>query len=182
MPEGEGNPASPPLTAIPEETFREVFGHLPTGVTVITGNVDGAPCGLTVGTFASLSIDPPLVLFCPARSSSTWPRLSPTGRFCANVLAGDQGDVGARFARSGGDKFAGLDWMPSPSGCPVLEQAIAWVDCTVETVTEGGDHLIVVGRVEDLGIVRGVDPLLFFRGAYAAVTASAPAASGMEAL
>lgn len=151
-----------------EDDFRTVLGHLPTGVTVITGIAGSAPLGLTVGTFGSLSLEPPLVLFCPARASSTWPLLEPTGRFCANVLAADQGDLGDRFSRRGGAKFAGLAWDPAPSGCPVLDRAIAWVDCTIENVVDGGDHVIVVGRVEDLGVARADHPLLFLRGEYLA--------------
>lgn len=160
--------ASEPGPAPAQDNFRTVLGHLPTGVTVITGIDGSVPLGLTVGTFGSLSLEPPLVLFCPARSSSTWPQLEPTGRFCANVLAADQGDVGDRFSRRGSEKFAGLDWAPAPSGCPVLERTIAWVDCTIESVAEGGDHLIVVGRVEDLGVARSSHPLLFLRGEYVA--------------
>jgi 3-hydroxy-9,10-secoandrosta-1,3,5(10)-triene-9,17-dione monooxygenase reductase component len=107
------------------------------------------------------------VLVLPGRSSSSWPRIEATGRFCVNVLAEGQQELSTRFAMSGGDKFVGVSWAPSGLGSPVLEGATAWIDCTLHAVHDGGDHLIVVGAVHDLGATGDIPPLLFHRGGYA---------------
>lgn len=146
--------------------FRQVLGHFPTGVTVITATTADGPAGLAIGSFFSVSLDPPLVGFCPARTSSTWPRIRAAGRFCVNVLAGDQEDVSRRFAGKDPDKFAGLGWSASLNGAPRLADVVAWIDCTVAAVHEAGDHDVVVGAVEALDVVREAEPLLFFRGGY----------------
>lgn len=145
--------------------MRRVLGSFATGVVVVTGDVDGGPVGFACQSFASVSLDPPLVLFCPAHTSTSWPRIATTGRFAANVLAADQRDVCARFATSGVDKFAGLDWTPTAWG-PALAGTLASVLCTVEQVHPAGDHDIVVGRVQQLVTHREDGPLLFFRGDY----------------
>ena len=149
--------------------MRDVLGHFATGVVVVTArHVDGTLLGFTCQSFASLSLDPPLVTFAPARSSSTWPRIRDVGTFCVNVLAADHRDLSAGFARSGTavDKFAGVRWCSAPSGAPVLEGVSAWVDCTLWAEYDGGDHTIVVGHVRDLGSDPTTLPLLFYRGAY----------------
>jgi 3-hydroxy-9,10-secoandrosta-1,3,5(10)-triene-9,17-dione monooxygenase reductase component len=149
--------------------MRDVLGHFATGVVVVTARAaDGTPLGFTCQSFASLSLDPPLVSFAPARTSSTWPRIREAGTFCVNVLAEDHRDLSIGFARSGGgvDKFAGVDWFPAPSGAPVLEGVSAWIDCTLWAEHDGGDHTIAVGRVHDLGADPGRLPLLFYRGGY----------------
>ena len=148
--------------------FRQVLGHFCTGVTVITAVGEAGPAGFACQAFAALSLVPPLVLFCPGRSSVTWPVIARAGSFCANVLADGQQELARKFGVSGGDKFAGVRWSPSPSGAPVLDGALTWVDCTVEAVHEAGDHHLVVGRVTGLGECRAGQPLLFFRGRYAA--------------
>ena len=109
--------------------------------------------GFTCQSFASLSLDPPLVSFAPARSSSTWPRIRDVGTFCVNVLAADHRDLQRRLrpVGHGVDKFAGVRWCPAPSGAPVLEGVSAWIDCTLWAEHDGGDHTIVVGHVRDLG-------------------------------
>jgi len=156
--------------------FRQVLGHFCTGVTVIT-TADGAgPAGFACQSFAALSLDPLLVLFCPSRSSATWPRIAAAGHFCANVLAAGQRELARVFGTSGPDKFAGVRWSPSSSGAPVLDGAITWLGCTVEDVHEAGDHYVVLGRVTELGACRGGQPLLFYRGRYEA--ASGRAADG----
>jgi 3-hydroxy-9,10-secoandrosta-1,3,5(10)-triene-9,17-dione monooxygenase reductase component len=147
--------------------MRDVLGHFASGVVVVTARSrEGAPLGFTCQSFASLSLDPPLVSFAPARTSSTWPRIREVEAFCVNVLAADHRDLSAGFARSGTDKFAGVDWCPAPSGAPVLEGVSAWVDCTLWAEYDGGDHTIAVGRVHDLGADPSRAPLLFYRGAY----------------
>jgi flavin reductase (DIM6/NTAB) family NADH-FMN oxidoreductase RutF len=149
--------------------MRDVLGHFATGVVVVTAqNTDGTLLGFTCQSFASLSLDPPLVSFAPARSSSTWPRIRNIGKFCVNVLAANHRDLSVGFARSGAgiDKFADVGWCPAPSGAPVLEGVSAWIDCTLWAEYDGGDHTIVVGHVHDLGSDPATLPLLFYRGAY----------------
>lgn len=150
--------------------FRQVLGHFPTGVTVITAAPPGGPVGLAVGSFASVSLDPPLVAFFPDRTSSSWPQIETTGSFCVNILAEDQEDVCRRFASKSDDKFAGLGWRPAGSGSPLLDGVLAWIDCDIASVTEAGDHYCVMGRVRDLAVGQDGGPLLFFRGGYGRFT------------
>lgn len=150
--------------------FRQVLGHFPTGVTVVTAAPSSGPVGLAVGSFASVSLDPPLVAFFPDRTSSSWPQIEATGSFCVNILAEDQEAVCRRFASKGDDKFAGLGWRPAGSGSPLLDGVLAWIDCDIESVTEAGDHYCVMGRVRDLDVGRDGGPLLFFRGGYGRFT------------
>ena len=138
--------AACPTDAAP--AFRQVLGHFCTGVTVITAP---GPAGFACQAFAALSLDPPLVLFCPGRSSVTWPVIARAGHFCANVLADGQQELARRFGTSGGDKFAGVPWSPAPSGAPVLDGALTWVQCVVQAVHEAGDHYLVTGRVTGFG-------------------------------
>lgn len=149
--------------------FRVILGHFCTGVTVVTSMDDEGPAGFACQSFSALSLDPPLVLFCPARISRTWPRIQRAGRFCVNVLAEDQRAVSAAFGRPGGDRFAQVTWTLSPNGAPVIDGVLTWVDCVVETVHPAGDHHVVVGRVTALGPRGDGRPLVFYRGGYAAV-------------
>ena len=146
--------------------MREVLGHFASGVTVVTAVTADGPIGFTCQSFSSLSLDPPLVAFAPARTSRTWPRLRAIGRFCVNVLAEGQDAVSQNFARSGGDKFTGVRWTPSAHGAPVLEDVVAWIDGELWAEYDGGDHTIVVARVLDLGAHPDRRPLLYHRGAY----------------
>jgi flavin reductase (DIM6/NTAB) family NADH-FMN oxidoreductase RutF len=127
---------------------------------------DGEPVGLAVNSFTSVSLDPPLVAFCAAKSSTTWPSIQAAGRFCVNILAEDQEDVSRLFATRGADKFRGMGWRAGESGSPILNGVLAWVDCVTEAEHDAGDHLIVVGRVLDLEVPREDGPLAFFRGGY----------------
>ena len=154
------------MTAIDQATYRQVLGHFPTGVTVIAGRDGDDPVGLAVGSFFSLSLDPPLVGFCVGNASSSWARMEPSGSFCVNVLRSDQEDVSRRFATSDADKFAGLGWTEAASGSPRLEGVLAWIDCELHEVHDGGDHRIVVGRVRELAVGHEGTPLVFFRGGY----------------
>lgn len=146
--------------------MREVMGHFASGVVVVTAMTAEGPAGFTCQSFSSLSLDPPLVSFSPARTSSTWPRIRDADSFCVNVLAEGHAELSGQFARSGTDKYAGVDWVGAPSGAPVLDGVAAWIDCTLEHEYPGGDHTIVVGRVRDLGADEGCSPLLFHRGGY----------------
>ncbi|MFJ8310709.1 MULTISPECIES: flavin reductase family protein [unclassified Streptomyces] len=147
--------------------FRRVLGQFASGVTVITARDAAGPAGFACQSFASLSLDPPLVAFMVARTSTTWPRIARAGVFCVNVLGAEQGALCRGFAVSGADKFAGVDHEPAPAtGSPRLAGVPAWIDCRIQNVHTGGDHLIVVGRVEALGCADEGEPLLFHRGRF----------------
>jgi 3-hydroxy-9,10-secoandrosta-1,3,5(10)-triene-9,17-dione monooxygenase reductase component len=153
--------------------FRRVLGVFATGVVVVAA-VDGdRPVGMSANSFASVSLEPPLVLFCPARTSTTWPRLRAVGAFVVSVLAAEQEAVGRGFARRDVDRFAGVGWRPGPSGHPVLDDALVWLDCTLDAVHQAGDHEIAVARVTALSPepATGVEPLVFFRGRYTGLPA-----------
>ncbi|MFG2959053.1 flavin reductase family protein [Streptomyces sp. NPDC048291] len=155
--------------------FRDVLGNFPTSVVAITTTDAGSrPHGMIVGTFTSVSLDPPLVSFLADRSSTTLGTIRAAGRFCANALAGDQERLSRRMAAGpAGERFTDMAWGPSPLGSPVLDGVVAWVDCAVEQVVEIGDHLLVVGRVHDLCVESLKTPLLFFRGGYGDYLSSA---------
>jgi 3-hydroxy-9,10-secoandrosta-1,3,5(10)-triene-9,17-dione monooxygenase reductase component len=152
--------------------FRTAMGQFCTGVTIITSTVtpdDGGadrPVGFACQSFAALSLDPPLVIFCPMKTSRSWPAIEERGSFVVNVLANHQQPISAKFGAPGDDKFAGVAWDPSPLGLPVLRHSLTWVECTVDNVLDGGDHYIVVGRAQTLGEVLQDKPLLFYRGGY----------------
>ena len=145
--------------------FREVLGHMPTGVTVITAHGADGPTGMAVNSFTSVSLDPPLVLVCPAKASMTWPSIHRTGRFCANVMAHQHADLSRRFATKGVDRFEGVSWRHRPTG-PALEEAAAWIECEIDAEHEAGDHEIVVARVLAIEGDPAATPLVFLRGAY----------------
>lgn len=158
---------SSPREATDPKWFRQVLGQYPTGVCVITAmQADGRAAGMAVGSFTSVSLDPPLVAFLPDRGSTSWPRIQAAGRFCVNILGAEQEDVCRRFASKMPDKFDGLPYRLSGLGSPIIDGAIAWIDCEVRTVHEAGDHYIVIGLVKDLQIESGDLPLLFFQGGY----------------
>ncbi|MFI7010403.1 flavin reductase family protein [Streptomyces sp. NPDC050145] len=148
--------------------FRRVLGSFASGVTIVTAPGE-QPAGFACQSFASLSLDPPLVAFMVARTSTTWPRIARAGVFCVNVLGADQGELCRGFAVSGADKFAGVAYDAAPvSGSPRLDGAAAWIDCVIHAVHTGGDHLIVVGRVTSLGTgAEDAAPLLFHQGRFA---------------
>ncbi|CAL9476675.1 FMN reductase (NADH) RutF [Streptomyces sp. enrichment culture] len=150
--------------------FRRVLGNFATGVAVVTAPAapgETSPAGFACQSFSSLSLDPPLVVFMVGRTSTTWPRIARAGVFCVNVLSAGQGELCRAFAVPGGDKFAGVAHDAAPaSGAPRLAGVVAWADCTIHAVHTGGDHLIVVGRVDALGTGEETGPLLFHRGRF----------------
>lgn len=155
------------MTTIDPKLFRDTLGHYPTGVAVVTGIDNGGhPVGMVVGSFTSISLDPPLVAFAPKRDSQSFPTLQESATFCVNVLAADQEFVGRQFAVSGADKYEGLEWSPAPGGSPILAGVVCWVECSWDTVIEAGDHYIVLGHVRDLDVTRATPPLMFFQGGY----------------
>lgn len=147
-------------------SFRKVLGAYPTGVCVITSVKGDVRFGLAVGSFTSISLDPPLVGFFPGKTSTSWQSIAETGRFCVNVLGTDQLDICRRFASKSENKFADLSHGYSPAGLPLIDGALAWIDCRVESVIEIGDHYLVVGAVDDLSCNDIGDPLIFQRGQY----------------
>jgi flavin reductase (DIM6/NTAB) family NADH-FMN oxidoreductase RutF/DNA-binding IclR family transcriptional regulator len=164
---------------IDQRYFRNVLGNFPTGVVAVTSvDTDGAPVGMAVGSFTAVSLDPPLVAFLPDKSSSTFPKVRQSGRFCVNILSARQQDVCRKLSLKGVDKFAGLDWVHTPQGLPRVEGSIAWIDCCIEDIHEAGDHYIVVGRVASLEVDEADSPLIFFQGGYgrfASTSLTAPA-------
>jgi flavin reductase (DIM6/NTAB) family NADH-FMN oxidoreductase RutF len=153
-------------TSFDAAKFRQVLGHFPTGVTVITSHNADGPIGLAVGSFASLSLEPPQVLFCAGKQSSSWPKIEATGKFCVNLLADNQEDVCRVFASSAKDKFAEIGWKRSGNGSPLLEGVLGYIDCDVAQVVESGDHFVVIGAVHDLDVLHEGGPLIFYRGGY----------------
>lgn len=146
--------------------FRETLGNFPTGVVAITAIVEGEPTGMVVGSFTSVSLDPPLVAYLPMKNSQSYARIRRAERFCVNVLSVEQEDLSRLFASRGVDKFAEVGWRLSEHGSPRLDGAVAWIDCAVDHTLEGGDHDIVIGRVLALEPSRSGSPLLFFQGGY----------------
>lgn len=147
--------------------FRNTLGQFCSGIVIATGCVDGKPAGFAAQSFSSVSLDPPLVLLCPAKTSTSWPKLRDSGSFCINILAADQKPVCDVFAQSGIDKFAALSWHAGATGSPILDGVLAYVDCDLEAEHDAGDHTVVLGRVRDVRILDAEgSPLLFFRGAY----------------
>lgn len=145
--------------------FRTVLGHFASGVVVVTGAGRGGPVGFTCQSFFSVSLEPALVAVAPGLTSTSWPLIAETGSFCANVLAEDQESLCRAFAMSGGDKFRGVGWTTASTGSPVLNGVLAWIDCDVFATHEAGDHLLVLGRVRDMGYRNG-QPLIFYRGGF----------------
>lgn len=156
--------------SIDSSLYRQVLGHFPTGVTVVTGTqADGTPLGLTIGSFTSVSLDPPLVGFLVMDTSVRWQAIAATGSFCVNMLGHDQAELCWRFAKSSIEQpFEGVDWNPAPiTGSPIVAGAIAWIDCTIEQIVPAGDHQFVMGRVVELENAHPDTeplPLLFYRG------------------
>ncbi|MXW94430.1 MAG: flavin reductase family protein [Acidimicrobiaceae bacterium] len=161
--------------ALDGREFRRVLGHYPTGVAVVSAACPHGPEGLTIGSFASVSLDPPLVSFCAGHESDSWQRMRDVGSFCVNVLGDDQADVSTTFAGKADDRFEGISTRVEATGAPVIEGCLAWIDCRVEAVHTAGDHDIVVGRVVALGTAPGdiesaPGPLIFLKGGYRRVS------------
>ncbi|MGH3519742.1 MAG: flavin reductase family protein [Haloechinothrix sp.] len=155
------------LTAlITSEHYRKVMGRLPTGVVAITGvEEDGNNLGFIVGSFHSLSLDPPIVTFSVANTSSTWPRIRRRQVFTANILSSTQLDVCRALASKGPEKFSSVAYTAGPLGAPRLAGSVAWIDCSVQAEVLVGDHFMVVGAVESME-ADDREPLLFRGGQY----------------
>jgi len=159
--------ATTPARQIDGARFREVLGSYPTGVAIVTCTDEhGVPAGMVIGSFTSVSLDPPLIGYLPMKTSRTFARMRASSTFCVNILAADQESVCQHFASPAEDKFAGLAWHASPAGNPVLDGVVGWIDCDYASVTEVGDHYIVLGGVLDMQLERDTAPLLFFQRGY----------------
>jgi 3-hydroxy-9,10-secoandrosta-1,3,5(10)-triene-9,17-dione monooxygenase reductase component len=142
--------------------LRAIFGCFATGVTVVTANAGGRPVGMTINSFASASLRPPLVLFCAGEDSQTWPQIRRAGCFAVNILASDQCDVARRFANRDGPRFTGKISAAAVTRSPVLPGALAYIDCVLCETHQAGDHAIVVAHVVEAAKLRGDPPLVFF--------------------
>jgi flavin reductase (DIM6/NTAB) family NADH-FMN oxidoreductase RutF len=152
-------------------SFRKVMGHYPTGVCVITSIAPGgAAVGLTVGTFTSVSLNPPLIGFFPDKKSTSWPLIGAAGQFCVNILASDQEAVCRTFSVPAPDRFAEISHSHSQAGLPVLDGAAGWLDCDIYSVVEAGDHYFVLGRVKAMSADEVASPLIFHKGRFGQVS------------
>ncbi|MDO0932251.1 flavin reductase family protein [Streptomyces sp. DG2A-72] len=151
---------------ISDAEYRRVLGHLPTGVTVLTAFLpDGTPTGMAANSVTSVSLKPPMILVCPAKSSTTWLSIRDAGRFCVNFLASHHAELCARFAQRGTERFAGVDWHPGAAG-PALDDAIGWLQCEILAEHEAGDHTVVIAGVTDIEASPQGSPLVFFKGKF----------------
>jgi flavin reductase (DIM6/NTAB) family NADH-FMN oxidoreductase RutF len=149
----------------PDE-FRRVLGHFATGVTIVTTcDAEQRPTGLTASAFSSVSLDPPLVLICVDHKSQSFPHLRESGRFAINILHHEHEALSRRFASSRLDKFDGVAFRMGELGVPLIEQALASLECRTVSAHVEGDHTIFVGRVESVHVGEG-EPLLYYRGRY----------------
>jgi flavin reductase (DIM6/NTAB) family NADH-FMN oxidoreductase RutF len=155
--------------ALDARSFRDALGRFPTGVALVTAAPNGEPAGLIVNSLTSVSLEPPLVSFCPSRGSLTWSRMRRAGRFGVNVLGRQHERFAIRATPPGADRFAGLAWQPGRGGVPLLTDALASLECEVVAEHPAGDHWIVVGHVDNLQISPVRDPLVFFAGAFGAL-------------
>lgn len=153
-------------TRFTSDHFRKVLGHYPTGVSVITAAADGRAAAMVVGTFTSVSLDPPLVGFLPDKGSTSWPRIHESGRFCVNVLAADDAAVCKQMSAKGADKFSSVGYRLSGNGSPILDCALAWIDCDIVSISETGDHFFVLGAVRELETQRQTEPMIFLGGKF----------------
>lgn len=156
-------------TALAARQFRDVIGHYPTGVVVVTGlDAEDRPLGMVIGSFTSASLEPPLVLFLPMKTSRTFRKLRTANAYCINVLAAGQEQLCQHFSSKSGqdDLFDTVEWHAAPSGAPILDGAVAWIDCTPQDLIDCGDHYIAIGAVQNLGVQSATLPLLFFQSGY----------------
>lgn len=146
--------------------FRQLLGRFATGVTILTTRLhDGRPAGMTVNSLASVSLEPPLLSACIARTAELYQPLMAAPGFVVNILEASQEILARRFAGSHPDRFEGAGHRDSPGGFPILDGALAWMECTPHATLPGGDHTILVGRLLHGGTTEGA-PLVYYRGGY----------------
>jgi flavin reductase (DIM6/NTAB) family NADH-FMN oxidoreductase RutF len=147
-------------------TLRDALGCFATGVTVVTCLHEGQPAGLTVNSFTSVSLDPPLLLVCIAKQAASAPALTQASHFAINVLQTGQKPDSIRFSTRDEDRFGTSRWACGEAGAPILEESLSVFECERFAVYDGGDHHILVGRVMKASFDASLDPLLYFRGRY----------------
>lgn len=159
-------PRPAPPARFDSRAFRQIMGRFPTGVTIVaTRDAQGAPVGVTVNSFTSVSLDPPLVLFCLARHARCYPAFEASSRFAVNMLGGKQRDFSDRFAASPFD-WTDIRTEAWETGAPIVSDAAAALDCRVAARYQGGDHEIIVGEVVALGSLKPGKPLVYYRGTF----------------
>jgi len=154
---------------IDQRHFRNVMGSFATGVTIVSTMVGGKAHGITANSFSSVSLDPPLVLFCLGRSSTNFDAFMATACFAVNVLSAGQDDLSTRFAVFEGDRFEGVDWQAWETGAPIIDGIVSAADCRLEARHDAGDHVIMVGRAMKAEMVSENAPLLYYKGSYAGI-------------
>jgi len=164
-PESTGSAPGP----VDQSRYRRVLGSHPTGVVVITGS---GPLGMSCSSLFAVSLTPPLVGFCPARSSKTWPLIRETGSFCVNILAAHQENLARQFAGDGEHRFHDVAWSEGLTHAPLLHEAVGWIECRLHSELDGGDHTIVLGEVLALDSADERSPLVFHHGSYGSVDGS----------
>ena len=158
---------NPNLRGPDADLLRHVLGHYPTGVAVITAHTEHGPVGMSMNSFTSLSLQPPLVLFCPSATSTTWPALRAVGKIAINVLSAGQEALSRKFATRAVDRFSDASWSVGQNGAPLLHDALGWLECTVCSEAPAGDHTVVIAEIERMNVHWEItEPLVFFRGRY----------------
>lgn len=160
-------PQAKTTPALDQRSFRDTLGRYPTGVVLICAMSEVGPVGMAVNSFTSVSLDPPLISFCPMLTSATWAALRDIKSFAVSILGAEHADVSRLFATKGADRFAHHDWAQSPLGHPVLSSALCWIDATITSVTPAGDHELVIAEATTWSQnPEKTDPLVFFSGKY----------------
>jgi flavin reductase (DIM6/NTAB) family NADH-FMN oxidoreductase RutF len=163
------------LATIEQHHFRRVCGKYATGITIVTIlDSRGGPHGMTVNSFTSVSLAPPLVLICIDLQAAILTHFAPGKRFAINVLHEEQKDLSTCFARSGYDRFQGVKWSPGETGAPVLPEVLATLECAVTQMIEAGDHVVVIGEALRAGWRDG-QPLIYFNSSYQSLRSEASA-------
>lgn len=155
--------------------LRRILGHYPTGVCAITALHEDQPVGMIVGSFTSVSLDPPLVGFLPDRKSTSWPKIEAAGRFCVNVLSSQQGSVCKALSSKAENKFDNVSYRLSDNGLPIFEGIIAWIECQLYAIHDAGDHYFAIGEICELDIEHTASPMIFFQGGYGSFLPSSKA-------
>jgi flavin reductase (DIM6/NTAB) family NADH-FMN oxidoreductase RutF len=154
--------------SVDSAAFRTAMGRFATGVAIVAALGEDGPLGFTCQSVVSLSLEPPLLAICPAKTSTSWPRMTSIGRFSVNVLAEDQVAICQTFAQSGGDKFAEIAWHVGSFGTPAIDGAVATIECALELIHEVGDHELVIARVVSFDASEK-EPLVYFRSRFASL-------------
>jgi flavin reductase (DIM6/NTAB) family NADH-FMN oxidoreductase RutF len=155
-----------PHPGFDQSALRAAFACVPSGVTAVCGTRDGRPEGMVASSFTSVSIDPPLVSLCVARSSTTWPKLAPLELVGLSVLAAEHGTVARSLASKCGDRFSGVEWTANPGGAVFVHGSTLWLECSMFDQVPAGDHDIVILRIVSMVTYPDVSPMIFHGSAF----------------